>query len=183
MAVENPNVSTTESSGISPGSSVGPQTLENKSETVEQASYPTHPPLTMDGPYHLGIKQEEVADEKTVIWPPQKATEEVVFDNVQSFFKVSSLEVLERGVSLAHKILDELQASIIDAEQEKDQLDWLSKIQKLKETSPKADNTMVAVVGMTGSGKSSLINALLDQEELLPTDGSRGKATLNPNGS
>jgi len=46
---------------------------------------------------------------------------------------------------------------------------WLERIDKTKKQAVK-NRTVVGVVGNTGAGKSSVINALLDEERLVPTN-------------
>ncbi|KAI1074397.1 hypothetical protein F5B20DRAFT_586283 [Whalleya microplaca] len=77
-------------------------------------------------------------------------------------------EVLEAGMSIAVDLLDQIKAPLstfstpdVDA--------WLKTIGELKERT-KPTRTVVGVVGNTGAGKSSVINALLDEERLLPTN-------------
>jgi GTPase SAR1 family protein len=46
---------------------------------------------------------------------------------------------------------------------------WLTRLASLKE-SVKKTRTVIGILGNTGAGKSSLINALLDEESLIPTN-------------
>ncbi|KAI0148196.1 hypothetical protein F4776DRAFT_606585 [Hypoxylon sp. NC0597] len=77
-------------------------------------------------------------------------------------------EVLESGVAIGVDLLDKLKTTLstfitpeVDA--------WLKSIDELKARAT-PNRTVVGVVGNTGAGKSSVINALLDEERLLPTN-------------
>ncbi|KAF2471415.1 uncharacterized protein BDR25DRAFT_223354 [Lindgomyces ingoldianus] len=79
-------------------------------------------------------------------------------------------EILEAGVVRALNILESLQnlfsqyvASSQDAEM------WIKATSKLAAQAERK-RTVVGVVGNTGAGKSSVINALLDEERLVPTN-------------
>ncbi|TKW51439.1 Nuclear GTPase SLIP-GC [Colletotrichum tanaceti] len=47
---------------------------------------------------------------------------------------------------------------------------WLQQIRDLRARAERSTQTIVGVLGNTGDGKSSIINALLDEENLLPTN-------------
>lgn len=87
----------------------------------------------------------------------------------------TDLATLEAGASVGLAILDELQAPLIDAKQQ-DLLDMIERIKK----KGKPTRTIVSVAGATGAGKSSLINAVLNEEKLLPTNGMRGENFSQP---
>ncbi|OTA63095.1 hypothetical protein K449DRAFT_349574 [Hypoxylon sp. EC38] len=77
-------------------------------------------------------------------------------------------EVLESGVAIGVDLLDQLKVTLstfITPEVNA----WLKSIDELKARA-KPTRTVVGVVGNTGAGKSSVINALLDEERLLPTN-------------
>lgn len=91
------------------------------------------------------------------------------FENVRDVARSMDLAKLEAGVSLGLALLHELQAPLADAKEQS----LLNTIEDLKKKS-KPGRTMIAVAGSTGAGKSSLINAVLSEEKLLPTSGMRG---------
>ncbi|KAI8631989.1 hypothetical protein F5Y19DRAFT_382458 [Xylariaceae sp. FL1651] len=77
-------------------------------------------------------------------------------------------EVLETGVSVANHLLNLLQDALTTCTHP-DVDHWLKTIVELRDRTKPA-STVVGVVGNTGAGKSSVINALLDEERLLPTN-------------
>ncbi|KAI0964750.1 hypothetical protein F4678DRAFT_486458 [Xylaria arbuscula] len=77
-------------------------------------------------------------------------------------------ETLEAAVSGATDLLDQLQDTLSTYKSPETE-QWINAIVGLRErTAP--SRTVVGVVGNTGAGKSSVINALLDEERLLPTN-------------
>ncbi|KAF3491697.1 uncharacterized protein GIQ15_01214 [Arthroderma uncinatum] len=55
---------------------------------------------------------------------------------------------------------------------------WYDQIQDLKGLSKDTSRVVVGVVGSTGAGKSSVINALLGEERLVPTSGMRASTAV-----
>ncbi|KAI1170844.1 hypothetical protein F4777DRAFT_91817 [Nemania sp. FL0916] len=79
-----------------------------------------------------------------------------------------TLDTLEPGVAVATRLLDQLR-DVLSTHTNPDVDNWIKSIVDLsKRTTP--NRTVVGVVGNTGAGKSSVINALLDEERLLPTN-------------
>ena len=89
--------------------------------------------------------------------------------NLQKLLTETCPEVLEQGFATGLELLKSLElplqqhSSIGDAQQ------WLQRIQSLQ-TQAVRSRTVIGVVGNTGAGKSSVINALLDEERLVPTN-------------
>ncbi|RHZ58383.1 uncharacterized protein CDV56_104314 [Aspergillus thermomutatus] len=88
--------------------------------------------------------------------------------SLQNLFADSTPELLEAAVQQGVKLLEDLKeplgrVAVEDASQ------WLQAIEKVQSqaTQPR---TIVGVVGNTGAGKSSIINAMLDEERLVPTN-------------
>jgi hypothetical protein len=75
---------------------------------------------------------------------------------------------LEAGVAQSIKVLQRLKLSFSHTESP-DGSAWIKAIDKLiPQATPK--RTIIGVVGNTGAGKSSVINAMLDEERLVPTN-------------
>ncbi|EAW12440.1 uncharacterized protein ACLA_064110 [Aspergillus clavatus NRRL 1] len=88
--------------------------------------------------------------------------------SLQSLFAESTPELLEAAMQQGVKLLEDLKeplgrVAIEDASQ------WLRAIEKVQSQAAQP-KTIVGVVGNTGAGKSSVINAMLDEERLVPTN-------------
>ncbi|KAI1117954.1 hypothetical protein F5Y14DRAFT_400633 [Nemania sp. NC0429] len=80
----------------------------------------------------------------------------------------NTLESLETGISITGRLLNQLR-DVLSTHAGPDVDGWMKAILDLeKRTAP--TRTVVGVVGNTGAGKSSVINAVLDEERLLPTN-------------
>ncbi|KAH9904586.1 hypothetical protein F4778DRAFT_69364 [Xylariomycetidae sp. FL2044] len=77
-------------------------------------------------------------------------------------------EVLEAGVQTALRLLEQLRPPLAELSTP-DSETWSKAIDNLKDRATPT-RTVVGVLGNTGTGKSSVINALLDEERLLPTN-------------
>lgn len=92
---------------------------------------------------------------------------------LQKLIGGASPDHLECEVRNNHKFLDTLrQAFEEEGTQSPDLQHWIRQISNLQ--NHKVDTaTIIGVVGNTGAGKSSVINAILDEERLVPTNCSR----------
>ena len=93
---------------------------------------------------------------------------------LQQVIAQTDLELLEKGVTTGFKLLTDLKETLevfVSAEGS-EAARWIKAIDELC-ARPRLGRTIVGVVGNTGAGKSSVINALLDEERLLPTNGMR----------
>lgn len=89
---------------------------------------------------------------------------------IRNIIQQESPEVLEAGVRQSLKVLEHFKQSFsTHAAASADAQAWIQSIDKLV---PQAQRkrTVVGVVGNTGAGKSSVINAMLDEERLVPTN-------------
>ncbi|KAI7569412.1 hypothetical protein KC317_g3361 [Hortaea werneckii] len=78
-------------------------------------------------------------------------------------------ERLEVGVQAGLKVLKELSEPLQQLSENGDATAWMAQIEDVRKLAVK-NRTVVGVVGSTGAGKSSVINAMLDEERLVPTN-------------
>ncbi|KAK6219041.1 hypothetical protein LQW54_002543 [Pestalotiopsis sp. IQ-011] len=86
----------------------------------------------------------------------------------QCVHELSTLK-LENHVKTAGTVIDNLGQALRKASDAQDASRFLATIERLKAQDTQT-KTVVGVVGDTGSGKSSMINALLDEEMIVPTN-------------
>lgn len=83
------------------------------------------------------------------------------------------LSRLETAVAKGIQTLNNLQAFLTNSKPEientSDVSDWLSEITKIKQYAA-PPKVIIGIIGSTGAGKSSLINAIIDEENLLGTN-------------
>ncbi|KAF1980770.1 hypothetical protein K402DRAFT_343737 [Aulographum hederae CBS 113979] len=109
------------------------------------------------------FQQEPTPDEDETLPIPQNE-----YLSCLTAAKDAAPEVLEAGVQEGVKLLDVLKSSMAEVNSE-EMAEWVTDLEKLQKES-KSTRTVVGVVGNTGAGKSSVINALLDEERLVPTN-------------
>lgn len=121
----------------------------------------------------LEIHRSEVDFEEFFDQTPKTGdADENILEPLQSFQLQSltadaSLEVLEASVEKGVEFLNSLHERLINrAESSNDATQWIQQIDILKKQATKT-RTIIGVVGNTGAGKSSVINAMLEEERLV----------------
>ncbi|KAI0200253.1 hypothetical protein F4808DRAFT_470663 [Astrocystis sublimbata] len=152
--MENQN---TASPSVEPEQSMAPGVAHNtrvKPEIVYDASLSDYPEV------------EESADSPGSDEPANIETNHL--ERLCVSTSLDALDALEKGVGVASYFLDQLHDALSACET-RDTDHWIDAITDLQKRATPA-RTVVGVVGNTGAGKSSVINALLDEEKLLPTN-------------
>ncbi|QSZ34344.1 hypothetical protein DSL72_005935 [Monilinia vaccinii-corymbosi] len=102
---------------------------------------------------------------------PDLPIAELAKTRLQKIIEDSSPEVLEAEVKKKNDFLTLLKArfNVPEAQSHQETKHWLQQIETLQSQGVDTP-TIIGVVGNTGAGKSSVINALLDEERLVPTN-------------
>ncbi|KAL5390396.1 hypothetical protein DPSP01_001963 [Paraphaeosphaeria sporulosa] len=144
---------------------LSPQIMPRKEHSSQAGSLaPEDPPLSqnfnVDDVFDRDASPELDSGERT----------KLLNHHIREVVKQETVELLEAGVARSMKILDTLQETFSEvADVSPDAQQWIDTIKKMKEQ-PDRSRTIIGVVGNTGAGKSSVINALLDEERLVPTN-------------
>ncbi|CCC08425.1 unnamed protein product [Sordaria macrospora k-hell] len=92
--------------------------------------------------------------------------------SLQQLISETSIVRLEAALETGNDVLREIRSAFADATSVEEVAKWVKQADELLAQSRK-QRTVVGVVGSTGAGKSSMINAVLDEENLVPTNGMR----------
>lgn len=124
-------------------------------------------------------EQSTAPDPLTVPAQPETRTDDTrapaaQTNYLQQVISLTDPDLLEKAVTTGVKLLSDLKDTLeVFASAEGTEAPrWVKAIDELC-ARPRQGRTIVGVVGNTGAGKSSVINALLDEERLLPTNGMR----------
>ena len=132
---------------------IKPTAMERGAEPKEEDIMPE-----MDFQENFGPVEEESQDQQV---------QKLKTFQLQEAMADARVEVVESTVEIATVWLDRLKKPLLaEAERSKEASQWLQQIERLQATA-KRTKTVIGVVGNTGAGKSSVINAMLDEERLL----------------
>jgi hypothetical protein len=89
--------------------------------------------------------------------------------SLRQLLEETSPEMLEAAVKQGTDVLDGIEKTLHTVQKDPDARKWLEQIDEVRKLAVR-NRTVVGVVGNTGAGKSSVINAVLDEERLVPTN-------------
>ncbi|PGH10392.1 hypothetical protein GX51_00150 [Blastomyces parvus] len=145
---------------IEPHGQSSVQTID--SDRMEPSTVMSDTVCGTTGPGSLDLGKEKSEESATLLQNPE-------FRYIRGDNSIGNLEIgMVEGLRLLQPLKD-LLGKYFHSDTENR---WLKEIETLKQKS-ETTRVVVGVVGTTGAGKSSLINALLDEERLVPTSGMR----------
>ncbi|KAK4650417.1 hypothetical protein QC762_0109800 [Podospora pseudocomata] len=101
--------------------------------------------------------------------PTTYTSEDTYFKSLHTLGKEEDFLKLDEGFQCIIQLLENAEAVVQSLKDLPEVGNWLKNIDRLKQkASPQ--RVVIGVVGSTGAGKSSVINAVLDEEDLLPTN-------------
>jgi hypothetical protein len=119
---------------------------------------------------HTTIKMEpRSTPSQQLVTTPARTAAMAPFPRIEKCLSENSGTKIERYLRMARSVLDKLEAPLHKAKDNVDAARFLKSVETLKEKKSTA-NALIGVVGNTGSGKSSVTNALLDEEMIVPTN-------------
>ncbi|EMR86879.1 hypothetical protein ACHAPC_002340 [Botrytis cinerea] len=160
-----------------PSSSYGLPSPEN---AVDTKPLPGSFSLSANGPRASRVEDEAFIEPADFVLAteydngslePEPQTVELAKLRLQKLMDDSSPEVLEEEVKKTNNFLNGLKKhlQVPEAQGNQDISHWLQQIETLQAQVVDTP-TIIGVVGNTGAGKSSVINAMLDEERLVPTN-------------
>ncbi|KAI0480512.1 hypothetical protein GGR56DRAFT_276587 [Xylariaceae sp. FL0804] len=102
--------------------------------------------------------------------PPSPSDTQGIFTHLQKALTANTVDSLERHMTTGLDVLQEIVPKLSTAQGGIDAIRWLQSVKDLI-GQPTQPQTILGVMGNTGEGKSSLINALLEEDRLAPTNG------------
>lgn len=141
------------------------------------------PPVQYQAPQSFPVKQEdeEMSDDLGGTLDNQDSDSDddagdgkkpipVTNVQLQQLFEDTDMPTIEKGIKKGLLYLEKLRNALTSSGNVSEDVDaWVKQIDEIKKQA-QYQKTIVGVVGNTGAGKSSVINALLEEERLVPTN-------------
>ncbi|RWA10794.1 hypothetical protein EKO27_g4316 [Xylaria grammica] len=159
----NPSINSTN------GSNRSSDIIDSAPDSSREQDPTIYSPSTTKEESHSEVRLDDVPmDQDSPHQPSQPAESIGAFPRLQEAIASEEVDVISRHQSAGAHILEEL-AERLSANKKCIDTAQISSVNSLKEraTNPR---TVLGIVGGTGHGKSSLINALLEEDKLVPTN-------------
>jgi ribosome biogenesis GTPase A len=104
----------------------------------------------------------------TVITDENGQNRSHILGSLQDMISMGSHEQIEMAVSAGTGMLEVIKQRLQNTQTMADKDQWLQRTDNLLQKA-QPERAVVGVYGVTGAGKSSMINALLDEHALVPT--------------
>ncbi|KAL8869331.1 MAG: hypothetical protein Q9174_004351 [Haloplaca sp. 1 TL-2023] len=103
-------------------------------------------------------------------YPPTEVVRQQRSSGLHELLRRQELHVVEAGAQEALRLINQVKVSLMNTSTARTPgiANWIEQLETLE--SRNVPRATLAVVGMTGAGKSSIINAILDEDRLVPTN-------------
>ncbi len=116
----------------------------------------------------MSVVQPAVADEKVTAMDTTSDSMPKM-EHIESLTTEICADRLEISIPEGLALLQDIKKALFGAKDNAEVAKWVNNITKI-ESQASRERTVIGVMGNTGSGKSSVINAVLDEEMLVPTN-------------
>ncbi|ETS80015.1 hypothetical protein PFICI_07544 [Pestalotiopsis fici W106-1] len=113
--------------------------------------------------------EHESREIEGAIESPESPAENIHFQFLDQCVQEISTYKLEARAKTATSVIDDIEKALQKQPDAKDAARFLTTIERLRSQN-KPTKTVIGMLGDTGSGKSSIVNALLDEEMIVPTN-------------
>lgn len=100
---------------------------------------------------------------------PDKVEPELSLAALQALSNETDVSKLEKAIEVGSSVLDDIKKTFTAATKAPEISSWIQSVEKLQ-AQAKMSRAVIGVVGVTGAGKSSIINAVLNEDCLVPTN-------------
>ncbi|XXH05039.1 hypothetical protein Hte_011463 [Hypoxylon texense] len=137
----------------------------NSNENLTEEAHP-RPAAASPGPMVKSEPDGHLENDSPIM---NSSSDFVIFSNLRQAPTIESAETLDSYKAIGFSVLDDLKDKLERMKGSRKAIDHTKAIRDLKEQA-QTRKTILGVVGSTGQGKSSLINALLGERKLVPTN-------------
>ncbi|KAI0010153.1 hypothetical protein F4779DRAFT_578938 [Xylariaceae sp. FL0662B] len=117
----------------------------------------------------IRVKLEPTTPDPIDMSDVPNSTSPVNFPRLHEATTSDTVDILDRYRIIGSNIVEEILRRLEESKGSRDAAVWITSLRGLKRHS-KTPRAIIGIVGSTGHGKSSLINALLEERRLVPTN-------------